>query len=656
MALNLAQVWNDVVTRARRVAGTRTRPRITSVTALDRDGEALHVVQAGLRGGQPRLATVATLPLDSPAASNSEDPVAVGQAIAAALNRARLNPRAVVMGIPRTQVVLRTLELPPTARTDEIAAMVHLRLGRDLPFPLEEALIDFSPVGGPAGRGLPGRVEPAQGSAPIAGGSATRVLTAVVRRKTVEHLQAVARAAGCTLVTVGLRSLAGARATVACVPRAAQGCVGLVTLRPQEAVFDVLLDGILLFSRTGSLLADGWTVPTPPANPELQGAPEPPTNQPDVPETPSPVQIEVARSLHSYEGTPGHVPLERIYVTGDSGREAASAAALAGQLGIEVSVLEPTIESAPNSHGSPIPVLPAVGLAMGALDPRGMPFDFLHPKRPPVVRDTRRLRQLAIATGVLALFLTTAGLRARWIGERERHRAALQEQVNLGSKNLGAYRLARNQARLLKEWTTGGRDWLDHLTVLSALLPPSPELYVTALSTSARNTLSLAVRVRSGETVDHLTATLRAAGYDVKAPAIMPATDRHGYRFQANLELQVPVAVTRNLEELAVEARPPISAQAKDSPPPESEPAAVPSAPNPAPQPANRPRWSERPREPLAGVGGRPGAAPPRRVTPPDAGPATAPTSAPAVSDESPAPENRRRGQRRPRPEGGPRE
>jgi hypothetical protein len=450
--------------------------------------------------------------------------------------------------------------------------------------------------------------------------------------------------------------VAGARATVACDSKAARGCVGLVTLRPQGASFDVLLDETLLFSRTGELV-DGRNAATQPASPESKAPPEPPADQPIVPETRDPALVEVTRSLHSYEGTPGHLPLERICVTGDSGAESALATALAGQLGIDVSVLDPKIEPAPDAHGSPIPVLTAVGLATGALDPRGMPFDFLHPKRPPAVRDTRRLRQLAIVTGVLALFLTTAGLRARWIGERERHRAALQEQVNLGSKNLGAYRLARNQARLLKEWTTAGRDWLDHMAVLSALLPPSRELYVTALSTSARNTLSLAVRVRSGETVDQLTATLRAAGYDVKAPAIMPATDRHGYRFQANLELEVPVIVTNNLDQLAVESRPAESAHGTDSTPPQSEPAAGPAATSPTPQPAppsptEPPRWGERRREPSASDGGQLGSASSRRESPP--GPP--PVIAPAAANESPAPENRRRGFRRPRPEGGTRE
>ncbi|MCZ7640276.1 MAG: hypothetical protein M5U12_32005 [Verrucomicrobia bacterium] len=202
-----------------------------------------------------------------------------------------------------------------------------------------------------------------------------------------------------------------------------------------------------------------------------------------------------------------------------------------------------------------------------------------------MVRDLRRVRQLAVVAAVLAVLLSTAGLRARWIGERERQRADLQAQVNLGSKNLAAYRVFRNQARTLRDWSATRRNWLDHLTLLSALVPPSQELYVTALSTTARNTLNLSVKVRSGETVDRLTSTLRAAGYDVKAPAIMPATDRFGFRFQANLELQVPTTLTNDLDALTIEARSspaPATPTAPTDPPPAANSSPAPAPANPA--------------------------------------------------------------------------
>jgi hypothetical protein len=420
----------------------------------------------------------------------------------------------------------------------------------------------------------------------------------VVRRKTLEYYQSLAKAAGVKLAALGVRPLASVHAAVCCHPGAATGCVALVSIHRQEVMFDVLVEGALVFSRVGAL----------PATPEPTPGPGDPAANPPL----DAIVIEVVRSLHSYEGTDGHRQVNRFLVTGSSGSDVAVADAVARQLGVPASVLEPAagwsdLESSPRSLTQ---ALPGIGLALGALEPQGLSFDFLNPKRPPVVRDTRRLRQLGLAAGVLAVLLIAAGLRARWIGGRERLRADLQEQANLGAKNLLAYRLVRNQARTVKDWAAAGRNWLDHLTILSALLPPSREMYVTALSTGARNTLNLSVKIRSGETVDRLTTTLRAAGYDVKAPAIMPATDRFGFRFQATLELEVPTTITRDLDALVIESRPPASATAAASPPttapgppaavaPPSPPPAAEAAPSgeggPPDAPARPPRnWRRR--------------------------------------------------------------
>lgn len=613
MALNLGTLRAWWSTRTRRVSGRRPTRR-TGITALDVEAGRLQVVQAALRGGAARVVRHTALPLDPSAGADPEDAAALGARVAAALGPATLPPGPVVMGVPRAQVLLRSLELPPADREDEIAAMVYLRLSRDLPFRLEEACVDFV-VLPPLPRVAAAASHPAR-SEPPPGARPTRVLAAVVRRRTVEHYESLARAAGVKLTALGLRSLAGAQAALACRPEAATGCVALVTLQPQEVVFDVLMEGALVFSRVGEL------PPVPEAAPAAGAAPAAPSSDPGF--------IEVVRSLHSYEGTEGHGQVHHLLLTGTTGREAALAAALSRALGVPAEVLAPSASGSevPIAPGALPPALPAVGLALGALEPGGLPFDFLHPRRPPVARDHRRLRRLAVAAAVLAVVLAGAGWRARGIADRERLRAQLQEQIRLGNQNLGAFRHVRSQARTLRDWSAGRRNWLDHLAVLSALLPPSRELYVTALSTTARNTLNLSVKTRSGEILDRLTATLRTAGYDVKAPAIMPATDRFGYRFQASLELEVPATLTNDLDALVVETRSPAPDAAPATPPPAAPPGTA------APSGANAP------------------------PAPPDAAsPAAPPTVAPSAGPGEPRdPESRGQRMRRRRPEGGARE
>ena len=48
-----------------------------------------------------------------------------------------------VIGVPRHSVILRTLSLPRIQDVRELASVVHMQIGKDLPFRQEEAVIDF---------------------------------------------------------------------------------------------------------------------------------------------------------------------------------------------------------------------------------------------------------------------------------------------------------------------------------------------------------------------------------------------------------------------------------------------------------------------------------------------------------------------------------
>ena len=583
MAPNLIQLLPKFTARRREADGRAQRKRRTSVTALDLEGGWLQVVQAAIRGGQARVVRHATAALELAPGANPEDPAVLGAAVAAALSRLRVSPGPVVMGVPRAQVMLRNLELPPAQRPAEVAAMVHFQVSRDLPFRLEEALLDFKVLAATDDAGPSATQPAAEGSGPDAkSAGATQVLAAVARRETVDHYVALARAAGLKLVSLGLRSLASARAIEFCHREVAGGCVALVSVRGAEVVFDVLHDRALVYSRVGTLPAT------------LEAPAGAAANDTTAIES---TVLEVVRSLHSYENAEGHSHVARIFVAGATGAETKIAEALSQRFAVPAQVVEPgaALRDAEGEKAQLATALPAIGLALGALDPDGFPFDFLNPKRPPVPRDLRRVRRLGLAAAALAALLSVAGLRSHWLRQREAQRAEVQQQVSLATKNLGAYRLVRAQARALKDWETGGHNWLDHLALLSSLLPPSEELYLTSIATGGRNTLTLAAKVRRGEIVDRLSATLRAAGYDVKPPAISPAGDRFGYPFQANLEITVPAKLTNDLDHLEVESRPPPHrpSERRASPPeatappaPPSSAPASPAAPAAAPAPA----------------------------------------------------------------------
>src|SRR5262245_30829170 len=113
-----------------------TRPP-SQVTALEVDGPVLRVVQTVPRGSQATVTRLLAAALELHADADRTDPLVMGAAIARALTQAGLRPGSVVMGVPRAQVVLRTLTLPVMEDISELASMVHFQISRDLPFRLE---------------------------------------------------------------------------------------------------------------------------------------------------------------------------------------------------------------------------------------------------------------------------------------------------------------------------------------------------------------------------------------------------------------------------------------------------------------------------------------------------------------------------------------
>ncbi|MCI0744965.1 MAG: pilus assembly protein PilM [Verrucomicrobia subdivision 3 bacterium] len=527
------------------------------VTALDVDGTVLRIAQAELRGDRALVTRVDAVPLNV-TAEDRADAEALGKAIRASLDSARIKPAFVVMGVPRAQVILRTLSLPASDDLSELAAMVHLQVGRELPFRKEEAAIDFGIR--PQASVTP-LSESAQPDAVEQTPSAPKIeaLVAVVQREVVEFYRQVATAAGLKLAALGLLSHAHARALEESHHGSAGEGVALVSLRPAEAVVDVIANRSLLFSRGAAIVAPHEEAAAANPEPERQPAPDAEAAAPaggfDFVDA---VTIEVVRSLHSYGGMePGNV-IGRIVVTGATGQEPAVVDALAKRLNCPVSLLDLASDlKLPTGNREQISgALSTLGLALGINDPEGLPFDFLNPKRPPVRRDMRRIRMLAGAAAAVLLLFGAIGLRAQLINKRLAVQRKAQEELTAARKLQPLYKQMRGQHTTIDEWLKEGQNWLQHYIYLSGILPGPEEIYVTSLTVSGQGTIRLSVQAKSGEILARLDKQLRAAGYDVKPQAITPGSDKHGYDFRSSVELVVPPKMKIDVSKVKVPGRP----------------------------------------------------------------------------------------------------
>src|SRR5881394_175836 len=272
----ISSLWQRA--RGPRAPGRRGRAP-SLVTALDLDGQTLRVVQAVPRGDRAAVTRVLATQLPLPADADRADPAVMGRALVEALATLGLKPNAVVMGVPRAQVVLRTLTLPAIEDIRQLASMVHFQISRDLPFRLQEAVVDFRVGSSPASAGSPGAENTSRDlaaadpkmAAAAPGGAKVEVLVAAAQREVVEFYQQVAEAAGLRLAALGLLAYANVRCVEACGVAEDERPFALVSLRPDEVSIDVIARRSLLFSR-GAAVRWANEPPAPPAPAEPAAA------------------------------------------------------------------------------------------------------------------------------------------------------------------------------------------------------------------------------------------------------------------------------------------------------------------------------------------------------------------------------------------------
>jgi type IV pilus assembly protein PilM len=557
--------------------------------AIDWDARNLRLVLVRRRVDGIDLLKAVSIPV--PPDVKLDDAEALGAFIREAMRQARIGAKQVLVSIPRDQVVLNTLNLPPTP-PEEMAALVQFQIVKELPFGIEQATLDFA-----VGSGFDPK-DPCS------------VLVAAVRNEQLEFYRKVAYEAGLSVERMGLRPHANLVAVAAQSPEEKSKTLLLIEVGPLLTEIDIIRNDTLIFSRAASVtVPDYGSVGAPRVEDSRISSIELHEHEPDDTDRRSVnnLMVEIVRSFEAHRATDPGVNVDRIVVCGASGIEPQLAQMLAARFAAHADMYTPeralglTPQRAKELRGFSAPL----GLAMGHGRRLLESFDFLHPKKH-VSKRTVRLKKLPVAVGTVVLFIAAAVVSyVQFVQPKRVEVAVLDALVDPKRKTVKEIEEFKGQVEALESWRDSEEFWPEVLAMLAENFPPDSEVMVTRLDFESRaraksatreGRMTAQLRTVSLGKVNELSAKLKELGCpEVKVGKETPIGGRRGvgiYRYDTDLEAVLPprakLKVTSSEEGKAERSAPPSSAKpvlpsAVPTPPPEQPPAETPESEEVAP-------------------------------------------------------------------------
>ena len=460
--------------------------RSSPTIAIDLGRQRLRAVEAGLGAESLRVRRVLVEPV--PEDLDRDDATALGRWAGRELSRARFPKAAATFAVSREHVVMKRITLR-TTEADELPEMVQLALGRDLPFDVDDAVIDFVAIGG--------------------GASSTEVLAVAVPRQVLTFIRQMATAADLDIVRISLRNM-GTAALIGSLKKDRAETPGFgvlaVDITGERVELSVVVDGVIRFSRAGDL---------------------PSLDEPDrVAEA---VVTETRRTWMSYRIVGDSDDVRRAVVIGDRAISEQVAGSISEILAVETDVLaeHPLVDTDRLQMDSAWPLAglllePQLGLES---------IDFQRPRRSPDIAGRRR-RRVLVAVGLAVVVLGGGVTAGRFdLGNLRRDVASLESQRKLLATRFVRY--GRDLYRLahLQQWETVDADWPGHFAYIVTLAPPPDRLVLDSATgslqfdrvrfdrKSKRFSAPRQLRiVPEGEAVDRLTAdSFRGSLVDTEA-------------------------------------------------------------------------------------------------------------------------------------------
>jgi len=401
------------------------------------------------------------------------DAVALGEWLRGKLREAGFEATRAIVGLERHEVVLKRLTLPATSGgMSELVGMVQLQMSRQLPIASDEAVVDFVVI--------------ESGVAPPESGGGCVVLATALLPDRIAEVQSLVRAAGLKLERVGLKSAGAAALVAAHLGRGDSVTLG-IALDQDAAEYFVIEGGHLVFSRR----AEGSARPAGSAGADAN----------DAEISSRRIATEAKRTWMSYRSQPDSQQVTGCVVLSEAPDAEAAAAACAEALEMTCSVLRlpAGVQRGPDMAAG------RSTLSAGALMLAGMllekstkrqVLDLAHPRRAP---DRRQRARVAAMAAALGLVLVVGGLMTASRVTLARLDAEITElQTQRDDQIVDRERAWRDSARFehARRWAATSPHWLEHLTLMSEIMPPADRALVQTVRGQASPVLTYQAKGR----------------------------------------------------------------------------------------------------------------------------------------------------------------
>jgi Tfp pilus assembly PilM family ATPase len=407
------------------------------ILCIDWDERSLRILEAGASRSGVKVRTAVRVPMTA----KPTDPAAMGELLRKTLAEHRVRARRAIVNIPRQDALLNLLSLPKGTQ-DELAAMVHIQIAKDLPFAKDQTVIDFA-------------VSPAKGE-----DATLDVWVAAVRNSIIDYYRQAITAAGLRLERVGLRPYANMAAINAGVEQTGRTLV--VDIGPSMTEIDVIRDGRLAYSRSATVGAvEGeLTVEGSAAMDDLL--------------------VEVNRTLGAYRSTDSGAKIDRIILAGTATIDDSVLGAFQERFGAPAQVFStpPNLKWRDQDAGA-APFSSAIGLALSSVTENLYYFNLLAPKEPESER-RERIRQVPYKAAIIVGLCALGAIAAYYpLHQRKAEIATIQRDIDqLNSDKADRDELAKLLGDL-EDWQRQNNYWIDHLLRIAEVFPSTKDVYMT---------------------------------------------------------------------------------------------------------------------------------------------------------------------------------